>query len=354
MRGIYVHIPFCQNKCGYCDFFSVCAPEKNIVEEYCSRLKASFSGGRNRPADTVYFGGGTPTAIAPDLLCSVLDAVRCNFSLAPDSEISLEANPNTVSKQSLLLYKQAGFNRISFGAQSFSDEELRALGRTHNAQQIREAVKWAKEAGFENISLDLMLAIPEQTEKSLEYSLAQAVSLEVQHLSVYILKVEEKTPFGRSGVTVDDDLAADLYLQAVKYLERAGFSQYEISNFAKPGFACRHNLKYWNCDEYFGFGAAAHSFVERVRFANTDRLDFSKDSARTSGGGFEEYAMLRLRLTDGLLTDEFARRGGDTEKILEKAHRFVPEGFVKVESGRIALTPKGLLISNTIIGALLL
>ena len=268
--GLYIHIPFCLKKCNYCDFYSVSANEE-IKRDYVKALIGEikqWGDSLSRPIDTVYFGGGTPSLLA-EFFPDVMTAVKSSFTLCENAEITMEMNPADNCKEILNFALKSGVNRLSIGAQSGDDTELKVLGRRHTAKQTVETVRLARELGFENISLDIMLALPNSNEKTLEKSLDFITDLEPEHISAYILKVEENTPFNKVYDTLklpDEDSTADQYLQMCKYLENKGYGHYEISNFSKSGFESRHNLKYWELKEYLGLGPSAHSFINGKRF----------------------------------------------------------------------------------------
>ncbi len=360
--GIYLHIPFCDGKCPYCDFYSVC--DTGMADRYADALIGELARAA-RPdvtADTLYLGGGTPPLLGTDNLCRLLEAVQRHYAFS--GETTLEANPGSVTLQSLTALRQAGFNRISFGMQSAVPEELARLGRKHTPAQVSAAVEAAKAAGFTNISVDLMLGIPGQTADTLSESIAFVHTLAVSHLSAYLLKVEENTPFWQQRIweeCPDEEESASLYLQAVQQLAQIGFTQYEISNFAKPDMACRHNLKYWHCAEYLGFGPAAHGYFDGKRYGHTrDLAEYLKSPEQTvfltdeAPGDFEEYAMLRLRLTEGLSLAEAKKRDCDIDTLRQKAMPYQKAGLLRLDGDRLALTPEGFLLSNSLIGALIL
>lgn len=364
--GVYVHVPFCEGgKCPYCDFYSVTADEarEKAYTQAAKRSLAAFAaqtGGRT--VDTVYFGGGTPTTLGGPALAELLRAVRQNFAVAPDAEITAEANPGGVSGALFSELREAGFNRLSMGLQSANAEELSALGRRHSPQEAEAAVRLAQKAGFTNLSLDLMLAIPGQTAESLSHSVVFAASLGVPHVSAYLLKIEPGTPFYRQRQNLrlaDDDAAAALYETACAQLEKAGYTQYEISNFAKPGFASRHNLRYWRCEEYVGAGPGAHSFLNGRRFFYERGLDAFVGGAGTTpdgeGGGYEERVMLGLRLAEGISGAALAARcGAGLEKLNAPAVSACERAGLLVREGDcLRLTRSGFLVSNAVIGRLL-
>ena len=279
--GLYIHIPFCKAKCIYCDFYSLPRAEGQM-DAYVSALTAQLAAWRERTADctvdTVYFGGGTPSYLGPDRLCRLLDAVFQSYRVAPGAEITLEANPDSAQDISALRQlHDAGFDRLSLGMQSADDAELRRIGRVHTHAQTVRAVENARAAGFDNLSLDLIYGLPEQTMTRWQANLDAALALAPEHLSCYGLKVEEGTPLfaRRERFTLpDDDTQADMYLSAVGLLARRGYEQYEISNFCRPGRASRHNSRYWTLAEYLGFGPGAHSDFggERSRAISTPTL----------------------------------------------------------------------------------
>ncbi len=358
--GLYVHIPFCASKCGYCDFYSETSPMGR--EQYLKILLEEIRSyaGKGMGADSLFAGGGTPSVLEAGQLVRILKACREVFGLS--GECTLEANPDSVSLEFLKEVREGGFNRISFGAQSAVDAELRALGRRHDAGRISAAVRWAREAGFENLSLDVMLGIPGQDADSLRRTLEAFIGLGPEHLSCYLLKIEEGTPFYRQHMErlcAGEDEAADLYLQAVEQLSKAGYEQYEISNFAKPGRTCAHNLKYWRCQEYLGFGPAAHSFLGGRRFYHPRGLEAYLQSHGKNqvpdgeGGGAEERIFLGLRLAEGLVCEDLPLPTEQKRRFLQKAEMFQKAGLVQMEAGRIRLTPKGFLVSNSVLSDLL-
>lgn len=367
MPGIYLHIPFCDGKCPYCDFYSQAGsePQKDHYTRCLSERVFAFSreltGSVPISWQTVYFGGGTPNLLGAGRLASLLSAVRKSFPLEEDAEITAEANPTQVGEVFFADLRKAGFNRLSMGLQSANEDELRLLGRKHSARDAAEAVRAARAAGFANLSLDLMLGLPGQTREKLGASISFAAGLGVPHISSYILKIEEGTPFSRAGLSLpEDDEIADLYLFCVEELARHGYAQYEISNFARPGWESRHNLLYWHGEEYLGFGPGAHSFFGGRRFywprSLQGFLDGEPPVDDGPGGGFEEYAMLALRLTEGLTRKACENRfpqGGALFDCVLKNIKKCPQGLLHADIDRIALTPEGFLVSNALILTLL-
>lgn len=292
-------------------------------------------------------------------ICEILE----NIPLADKAEITLEANPCVALEKYLRALRTVGVNRISLGVQSLNDSELKALGRRHNAKTAVRAIETAYNCGFENISADIMIATPLQTSESLAETVSVLGKLPVTHISAYMLKIEENTPFAERELTLpDEDSVCGMYLDTIGQLEGLGFKQYEISNFAKDGFVCRHNMKYWNCEEYLGIGPAAHSYYNGERFfverdidgfiRSERQMTFKEDKVTARYGGFEEYAMLRLRLAEGLDLGEFEVRGGNVREFLNAAEK-IPKDYYKYENGHFSLTPRGFLVSNAIISTLL-
>lgn len=362
--GIYIHIPFCRSKCNYCAFYSVCA-DKNTTAAYCKSLIEQITKrGSNvfRPVSSVYFGGGTPSILSAEQLVSVLSAVKQSFSVSEDAEITIEVNPADDLEALLPTLYKNGFNRLSVGIQSGNNDELRLLGRRHNKDRAREAIKIARKSGFKNISADLMLGLPESTTESLKDSLDFILSLNTEHISAYILKLEKGTPMYQMSDNLkmpDDDMVAEQYLFMSDYLKQNGFYHYEISNFAKQGYESRHNSAYWKCQEYLGFGPSAHSFFEGNRYYFGDSVeDFINNPYTTpdgKGGNEEEYIMLGLRLSNGISNTEFKQKFGKElpQGIFNKAQKMAKNGLLETNGDKIALTVHGMLVSNTIITELL-
>lgn len=365
MLGIYIHIPFCLSKCPYCDFYSLPYREE-LAQQY---VQAAVRAVETAPAagqavDSVYFGGGTPVLLGERLL-EILSAVRRRFAVQPESEITLEANPAAMTFAQLQALREGGFNRISMGVQSASDRELQTLGRRHSFAQAQESVRMAQAAGFRNVSVDLMLGTPGQTAQAIDRFVETFDVLGVQHISGYLLKIEPGTPFARQHVErdcPDEERSADLYLHTVEQMARHGFLQYEVSNFARPGFESRHNLKYWRCEQYLGLGPAAHSFWEGRRFyfprdlagfvAAQDPWVLRVDDG--PGGELEEQLMLRLRLSEGISLDWIREHFSVDTKKLEQRVRFLQQhGLTRLEGDRLRLTPQGFLVSNSVIVDLL-
>lgn len=362
--GIYIHIPYCIKKCPYCDFYSVIFDESS-ASEYTDAVVSVIESYKNKAlsADTVYFGGGTPNLMGTEHIEKIISAIKDSFVLSNDAEITLEANPETFKKQDIAAFKKAGINRLSMGLQSANQNELISLGRRHTNDDVVYCVSEAKKAGIDNISLDLMLGIEGQNMQSLLSSIDFCASLNVSHISAYMLKIEPNTPYykNRSLLNLpDDDEAAEFYLFAVDELARRGYEQYEISNFARGGAVSRHNLKYWLGEEYIGIGAAAHGFEnsERYYYERSIKDFISSPLSRISdgkGGGFDEFFMLNMRLCKGLGLTEFEKRFRLKlpERFYSKLNRFITAELLGKDGDRIFFTPRGFLISNSVISDLL-
>lgn len=355
--GIYIHVPFCGKKCDYCDFYSE-SYRKDTVSDYVSAVIRNLKAYSDKSmiTDTVYFGGGTPSLLSPEQIEMILDEVKNSFRFSENPEVTLEANPNTIDFHKLEKFRSAGINRLSVGVQSMIDKELKFLGRTHSAERAEKSVIDAYRAGFENISCDVMIALPEQSAENLKYTLDRITNLPIQHISGYILKTESGTPFDCDKIKnllPDDDKTAELYLEMVDFLGSRGFEQYEVSNFARKGFESRHNCRYWKCLDYIGIGASAHSCYAGKRFAVERNLhDFIESPVQKvtvtddKPYTFEEYAMLRLRLSEGLDLDDFSEyRNG----ILKKIPELIKSGYINYNENHISLTPEGFLVSNSVI-----
>ena len=357
--GLYLHIPYCFSKCRYCDFYSH-PGERGVPDAYVEALVREldrFAPERPLQPDTLYFGGGTPSLLRPEQAKRLIDAARP----LPGAEITLEANPETVTEQSLAGFREAGVNRISFGVQSARDTQLRTLGRPHTAKQARAAFAAARRAGFANISGDIMLALPHYTEAEFDETLELIEEGGATHISAYLLKIESDSAFGKhppEGLPTGDE-AADFYLYAVEQLEHHGYRQYEISNFAKPGYEGRHNLIYWDCGDYLGLGPAAHSCMGGRRFYYPpDTAAFLNDAAAPvmdGSCGAEDYLILQLRLRKGLSLDAYKRLYGKEFSTAQLAfvQNCVRAGYASFDGHTLALTPAGLIVQNSILAQLL-
>lgn len=371
--GIYIHIPFCRSKCDYCDFYSL-AGRDDRMDQYqkalLSHIKETAPLAQDFPVDTIYIGGGTPSYYGAKRLKELLGVIRKLYKVEKDAEVTVECNPDSVDVKSLKILRKAGVNRLSMGMQSANACELERIHRIHTPQQVNEAATAARKAGFTNLSLDLIYGLPGQTMDSWKDTVEHALSLIPQHLSCYGLKVEEGTPLAarvaQGEVLPDDDQQADLYLWTVGRLERAGYPQYEISNFAKPGFASRHNLRYWLTQPYIGFGPGAHSDFGGRRYSFVRDLDAYIQGVLQGGDIIDEseiipkrdrcgeYLMLRLRTVQGINEQEYrSTYFMDFAPLQARLEQFRTQGWAEQTDGRWHFTPKGFLLSNQLIGDLL-
>lgn len=360
MTGLYIHIPFCRSKCNYCDFYSV-KPDDGVAECYIQAVLKAAEPYRNEKIDTIYFGGGNPLLLGAKNLCKLFNGLCGIFDLDQNSEVTLECNPEDITAEAAKILIDGGFNRISIGVQSLDDVVLLKLGRRHDAKQAITAIETACKAGFRHISADLMLSLPDATpEKDLE-TVKELCRLPFDHVSAYMLKVEEGTPFATMKLNIpDEDSTADSYLAVCEMLEKNGFVQYEISNFAKFGGKSRHNLKYWTLEPYIGLGPAAHSFYGGERFYYPrDLTGFIENPQKTvsdgEGGNAEEKIAMALRLSEGIAADELKQLIGEKGIVnLEKPMKdWVKNGLSVEKDDRFALTARGFLVSNGIISRIL-
>lgn len=371
--GIYIHIPFCASKCSYCDFYSLSGCD-HLMPEYqkalIAHLEESSHAIKNYEVDSIYFGGGTPSFYGADKIVEIFNTLKLNGNVRLDSEVTVECNPDNISLNALKLLREEGVNRISLGVQASDNNLLKLIGRRHNFQQAKKAVQDARRAGFDNISLDLIYGLPSQTKSDWADSLAKVIELHPEHISCYGLKLEEGTPMHRdykdSPILPNDDEQADMYSYAAEMLDRYGYKQYEISNFCAPNFESKHNLKYWNLDDYMGFGPGAHSCVGSLRYS------FIKDLKRYISGidrgssiieEYEnitpleraaEYIMLSMRTSRGVSEYDYRTRCQCDWKPIEKVLRaFQEKGWAEQTENRWHFTVPGYLISNTLIGIML-
>ncbi len=367
--GLYLHIPFCQAICTYCNFnrgLLDVGLKARYVQALEAEIRRSAYGGQ--AADTVFFGGGTPSLLEPDEVGRLLGACRASFTLAADAEITLETNPETATEARLQAFRAAGVTRLSFGVQSFDDGELRKLGRVHSASTAADAVRAASTVGFASVSFDLMLWLPGQSRASWRRTMAEALALTPDHLSLYLLELYPNAPLKEDMARaawsqVPDDDAADMYLEALESCEAAGLAQYEISNVARPGHRSRHNLKYWQAGRWVGFGCGAHSTVDGRRWRNvagTDAYVEALDghasvevSVESLGAQarFEEALFTGLRLTDGVDESEVEARFGVAPwaRYGQALEPFVETGRMWRKNGRFGLTRQGMLVANSIL-----
>lgn len=384
-KGIYIHIPFCISKCIYCDFCSAPADDavkERYVEALCLEIKAAGAqaaeNGDERRISTIFFGGGTPSILPPRLFVRIMGAVRNAFIVAQDAEITVECNPGTLTDEKLETYRRMGVNRLSIGLQSPDNAELSALGRIHTYEQFEESYHAARRAGFDNINIDIMSAIPHQTVAGYEKNLKKIIELAPEHISAYSLIVEEGTPLydmvERSGETLlpSEDEDREMYALTKKILSDAGYLRYEISNYAKPGFECRHNMSYWERTDYLGFGVAAASLLKKStcypasrRFTNTFDLtaylknpigNHSEEQLLTQGDEMEEFMFLGLRMMQGISKEQFHMTFGRSfdEVYGDIAKKQQEQGLIKCDEDRLWLTDIGIDISNTVMAEYIL
>jgi len=366
--GLYIHVPFCKSKCYYCDFNSF-AGKDELVEPYFKALTDEIRLYAGRLKDcrikTVFIGGGTPSCVEGRYIYETLNSCWQYFNVEQDAEVSIEANPGTLTHEKLILYKAAGINRLSMGLQAWQDRLLKGVGRIHNVGDFIENYDLARKAGFDNINADLIFGLPGQTMRDWEESVINVSKIGVNHVSCYSLKVEEGTVFGdrlASGdlTPVDEDLDREMYHFAVDKLSEKGFNHYEISNFAKPGFKCRHNLIYWEAEEYVGIGAGAHSYFEGKRFNNKYGIEeyissilsreFPAENIQTISReeSMSEFMILGLRLVDGISMNEFkARFEKDVFDVFGKQiSKLIKKGLIRLDGDRLKLTKIGLDLAN--------
>ena len=368
MAGIYIHIPFCKQRCLYCAFYSSTLHSKQ--QEYCDALCREIIMRRNYIIgiiDTIYFGGGTPSTLTREQLQKILGTIKENYRLSPSAEITIEANPDDLTPEYLATLRSLSFNRLSMGIQSFDDAQLKAIGRRHTAERARQAVKDARTAGFENISIDLMFALPSSTSAQWQESIKQAIELRPTHISAYNLTYEEETPLYRALQqgkieAVDEEENLKQFEILIEQLAAAGYRHYEISNFALPGYESRHNSSYWHDIPYLGCGAAAHSYNGESRSWNISDIKtyieginngapFSEVEQLTTAEQYNDAILTRLRTADGVPSDWMRKKFGDklTDYMLRNAAPHIAAGRLKEDNGILSLTRKGLFVSDAII-----
>lgn len=356
--SVYIHIPFCVSKCLYCDFLSAPA-EHGVQEQYVDALLCEIEKEsvkyRVSTVDTIFLGGGTPSVLPPLQIAAILHKVKACFAVSERAEISIEVNPGTVSAEALRIYKEAGINRLSIGLQSYVEAELKQLGRIHTPQQFVDTFEAARKAGFDNINVDIMSALPEQTMEKYRVTVEKVLKLQPEHISAYSLIVEEGTPFYDMPLVLpEEETDRQMYAYTEDILKEHGYQRYEISNYAKAGYECRHNKAYWTRQNYIGFGPGAASMVENVRWTNCRDLSTwehigEKEHIQklTIPEQMEEFMFLGLRLTDGVDRADFSKQfGQEIEAVYGKAlHKLTQEGLLCTD-GRICLTKRGLDVSN--------
>lgn len=383
--GLYIHIPFCKHKCAYCDFYSCdnyrmkgthSTPEmKAFVGALTNHMIIVSDRTTEYDIDSVFIGGGTPTAIGSKELLSIVQNIPELFYMGQDVEFTVEVNPGSINAHLLKQLHRLGVNRLSIGMQSANDNELRALSRIHTVQQAKDCFEAARDAGFDNINVDIMYGIPNQTPQSFARTLEFIGGLDPEHVSMYGLMIEEGTPFARHKDQLrlpDEDTEYQMYFDGIAFLEKHGYAQYEISNFAKRGFECRHNLKYWSCEEYMGIGPAAHSYFGGTRFSIKPDVELynralEKRSKMLPGSILDEnikigkkeqiteFIMLQLRTRRGLYFDEFSERFGANFLSVfgKRLQPYIENGFMTVDNAHVAFTPKGMYVSNYILANIL-
>jgi len=376
LGGVYLHIPFCKSRCSYCDFATDVYKRGEIVDRYVDALTSEIlaahdeknppanAGGSDLSIDTIYFGGGTPSLLTPLQLEKILSAVDKQFAVQPERELTVEMNPATVTLEKLKDYRSLGVNRASFGVQTFDDTELKRLARGHNAEDARMTFRLLRDAGFENISFDLIAGLPRQTLADWERNLDEALTLQPEHLSLYLLEIHDGTPLatqvrdGRQPMP-DEDLAAEMYELMLDKVTAAGYAQYEISNFARTGFESRHNTKYWRLEPVYGFGVSAHSFDGSQRYAN--ERDTAKYVSLIEGSGgadvmreqidaASEFIFLGLRLNKGIDAAEYKTRFGIDlhQKYSAELKEIRDAGLIETDGRNFRLTRRGMLFSNEV------
>lgn len=369
MAGIYIHIPFCKQRCNYCAFYS--STLYNIKEEYadavCKELLMRKEYIKGEEINTIYFGGGTPSTLPITLLQKICDTIYKNYSVCSNAEITIECNPDDLTEEFLAVLRQLPFNRISMGVQSFSDRQLKRLGRRHNAEKARRAVGNARAAGYKNISIDLMFALPGSTTKEWEDSINEAISLNPEHISAYNLMYEEDTPLHRALQRGDfeelsEEENVEQFRMLIKRMKEAGYCHYEISNFAKPGYESRHNSSYWNDTAYIGCGAAAHSYNGDSREWNISDIKEYIKGIESNNRNYEiehlteeerynDTVLTRLRTSDGIplawIKNKFSQRLNSY--MLNAAKKHIEYGYIKKTDETLSLTEKGIFISDAVI-----
>jgi oxygen-independent coproporphyrinogen-3 oxidase len=366
--GVYIHIPFCKSRCSYCDFSTDVWRSSDAVERYVDALCLEIANARRAdPIDTIYFGGGTPSLLTPPQVERIIAKVRSTFEVAAGVEITMEMNPATVTPETLKEYKKLGIDRASFGVQTFNERDLKLLARGHTADDARNTFKLLRAAGFDNISFDLIIGLPDQDLDDWKRNLDEALALQPEHLSLYLLEIHQGTPLAEQVRTdrrpmPDPELAAEMYELMQERVAAAGYEQYEISNFAKPGFESRHNTKYWRLDPVYGFGVSAHSFDGYQRYSN-ERDTAAYVSLIDSRGEAvveripltekqlsAEFAFLNLRLTKGLDLDDFRSRFRYdlANEFAQELRSVRADGLITLSSQNMRLTNKGMLYSNEV------
>lgn len=364
--GIYVHIPFCKQKCFYCDFVSYCDKTK-LIDKYIECLKKEIKFKSNKKGfiiDTIYIGGGTPSVIDGKLVRDILETIKENFIIDEEAEVTIEVNPGTVNEEKLKIYKESGINRISMGLQSTNNSLLKMLGRIHTYEEFLECFDLARHVGFKNINVDLMIGLPRQDLEDINESIERISNLKPEHISVYSLIVEEGTRISKDLLTgklilPEEEFERKMYWKVKEKLKSNGYIHYEISNFAKEGYESKHNMDCWNQKEYIGFGLAAHSYLNKKRYSNTENLktyleDVEKNriihEVQTTESERNEYMLLGLRKIDGINIQDFKNKFVDNPIYLyrEELNKLVMDKLVNVDENYIKLTNKGIDLANLV------
>lgn len=366
--GIYVHIPFCKQKCSYCDFISYC-DKNDLIEKYIKALKQEIenSSVNEYEISTIYIGGGTPSYIESKYISEILKTIKQKYNISKNVEITIEVNPGTATKEKLRDYVEAGINRISIGLQSCNNNLLKMIGRIHTYEEFLSTYKLAREVGFKNINVDLMIGLPNQTLDDVKKSLEEISKLNPEHISVYSLIVEEGTPIEKKIADgqlklPNEELEREEYWEVKKFLESLGYKHYEISNFAKTGYESKHNLNCWEQKEYLGFGAAAHSYMKKTRYSNTENIEKYINQEMQSEQLHivhevqkeeeqkKEYMLLGLRKIDGVQISSFKNKFG-CNPIMEfknELNKLTQEGLIEIDLDQIKLTEKGIDLANIV------
>ena len=366
--GIYVHIPFCKQKCSYCDFISYC-DKNDLIEKYIKALKQEIenSSVNEYEISTIYIGGGTPSYIESKYISEILKTIKQKYNISRNVEITIEVNPGTATKEKLRDYVEAGINRISIGLQSWNNNLLKMIGRIHTYEEFLSTYKLAREVGFKNINVDLMIGLPNQTLDDVKKSLEEISKLNPEHISVYSLIVEEGTPIEKKIAKgqlklPNEELEREEYWEVKKFLENLGYKHYEISNFAKTGYESKHNLNCWEQKEYLGFGAAAHSYMKKTRYSNTENIEKyinqemqSKQlhmvhEVQKEEEQKKEYMLLGLRKIDGVQISSFKNKFG-CNPIMEfknELNKLTQEELIEIDLDQIKLTEKGIDLANIV------
>ncbi len=374
--SLYVHIPFCQKKCYYCDFNSY-SGKQHLIKDYIEALKKEIIMYKfilnNYRIDTIFFGGGTPSILEGDQITDIIDTIKKHYVVRDGAEISMEANPGTLNYNKLKKYYSSGINRLSIGLQACQDNLLKTLGRIHSFEDYLKNLKEARKAGFTNINTDLIFSLPGQKKEHWEKCLEKIVSLDMPHISAYSLIVEEGTPLNnwvknKIVALPDEEIQLKMYHHTIKYLKEKGYIHYEISNFAKSGFQCKHNMVYWYNKQYIGLGAGSHSYFNKKRFSNVNGIEKYIDLVKSNKTPIEdeidvsikdeisETMFLGLRLIEGISIDEFTKRFNISPfEIYEKQiKKFSEQGLLEWDKTHIRLTQKGIDISNIVFQEMLL